>query len=120
MEFSLLIALLVAADFAVIAFFGPAGRSGFDFWLSAIAFFAPIVLAGAAVVRRLHDLNLPAIIAFLFTTAVKLLLAGANWIGLAAGDEFGLFILAAGGLCLAVAPGSTSENDFGPARTVAS
>jgi len=115
-EFAVLIALVVAFEVALITMFPPEGQTGLRFWLSFVAFMGAILFGAAAVVRRLHDLGLPAMVAFLFTCAVKILLVVARVLGLPANDSVGVGLLALGGIYLAVAPGSADENDFGPAR----
>jgi len=114
-EFVALAALVVAFEVALITLFPPEGQTGLRLWLSFAAFMGAILFGGAAVVRRLHDLDLPAIVAFLFVSAVKIVLVIARVIGLPANDWIGLALLALGGIYLAIAPGSADENNFGPA-----
>ena len=114
-EFSLLATLLIVAELELIRL-QPHTWEGAGFWLGIAAFMTPILLGSTVVVRRIHDLDWPAMIAYLFAVAVKVLTVIAGWFGLQSTDELGLVMFGIAGLYLAIAPGSERDNDFGPTR----
>jgi uncharacterized membrane protein YhaH (DUF805 family) len=88
----------------------------FPLWLAFFLMFAPPLLALPVVVRRMHDLNFPALWAWAYTFALRLVLVALQFAGVhshAVRDQIGLAMLALGGVYVAAARGSPGENDFG-------
>jgi uncharacterized membrane protein YhaH (DUF805 family) len=112
-EFALWLVLVVGGEAALFTLMDRTSREGLSLVLGMSVLMALSVIGVAAVVRRMHDVNLSAWIGYLFALGIKLSQAFMRWQGGEVRSDLLLVGLAVGLAGLAIVPGTAGENRFG-------